>query len=68
MPKGLFCLSDIVLMMASLVIAELVWSTWGQTFTAFSYWSLNSLFHLTFNSSSYWFSLSNCSLIQTLQL
>ncbi|KRY05472.1 hypothetical protein T03_14815 [Trichinella britovi] len=55
-------------MKASVVIAELVWSTWGQTFTAFSYWSLNSLFHLTFNSSSYWFSLSNCSLIQTLQL
>ncbi|KRY06040.1 hypothetical protein T12_1940 [Trichinella patagoniensis] len=43
-------------------------STWGQIFTAFSYWSLNSLFHWTFNSSSYWFSLSNCSLIQTLQL
>ncbi|XP_003369556.1 hypothetical protein Tsp_04966 [Trichinella spiralis] len=30
-----------------------VWSTRGQIFTAVSYWSLNSLFHWTLNSSSY---------------
>ncbi|KRX57270.1 hypothetical protein T09_97 [Trichinella sp. T9] len=54
---------------------------WFYAVTFFSYWSLPSLFYWTVKSLShwflfywavkclsYWFSLSNCSLIQTLQL
>ncbi|KRY25567.1 hypothetical protein T01_8902 [Trichinella spiralis] len=32
-----------------------IWSTWGQIFTAFPYWSFSALSYWTFNSSSYWF-------------